>query len=188
VALKMTGAFFLLAATCLFAQQMITTTKNVSVAANVQRTASPGVLIFDYKVTNQQTAAGSVWLFAIDVSQPPNTQQLDVRGLPAANRFLHSLSQSLQSSSSAVPAVPLTADAPSGWIGSLSVDGMVMWTGHTALISPGQTVTGYRLYSKGVPTVRQFRAQPYIDVATLDVVPPSSDAADYGVTRRTFNL
>ena len=39
-------------------------------------------------------------------------------------------------------------------------------------------MSGFQLYSHGLPGLRTFTAEPDIDIGSLELIPPSGDAAD----------
>jgi hypothetical protein len=71
--------------------------------------------------------------------------------------------------------VPVGLNSPSNWMGSLSVKGYATWGApdQASMIQPGRSVQGFEITSRGLPSIRAFDAEPYLDIAALPISAPS---------------
>lgn len=156
--------------------------------ASVQASVSPlasasGVYQYDYALRSPQGASGNVWRWFVDLSQRSGASTADSAGLPVNGpgyRADHSLLA--QSAPFATRAESATGEAPSGWTATISTAAAMSWAGGVGL-PPGQQLAGFRVYSRGLPSIRSFTAEPYIDEETLSmealgVKPPNGQPGD----------
>ncbi|MGH7167289.1 MAG: hypothetical protein ACREII_02030 [Nitrospiraceae bacterium] len=127
---------------------------------------------YGYSVTNPATNTGQIWHITLDVTtQIPRalgSPAFDSSGLtipigPGRYTFDRELAD-LQPL--ALPAgttvVPFGQGVATGWDGGLSRSGLASFgSGSKAVrILPGQTLTGFELISRGMPTIRKMQVHP----------------------------
>lgn len=158
--------------------QVDVSTKSVGVNGAVAEYDISGILRYQYTVVNGSSSSGSVARFTIYIGQGQDAKQVDSSGLPTDPSFLAQISVVAQSNSTSTKVVPSTASAPLGWLCSLTSDGNVAWFPYPAHLEPGKSASGFSIYSRGLPSVRAFVAQPYIDVDDLSLTPPNGQPGD----------
>ena len=177
-----TRAGILAAATCSLvlglAGQPIPTTTGVTLQAVIQPASTPDILAFEYTASNPPSNSNSVVMIGLDLSQGTGNQAVSTSGLPVGKGFSADFASAIAQSKQSVPIVGASVSAPTGWMVTFTVDGKVLWGPIDNVIDPGQTVMGFQVYSRGLPGLRQFTARPYIDISTLNLIPPSGDPAD----------
>lgn len=172
------GSCALLLTAQLLPAQSLESTKNVKILASVQATGT-GVLVFQYTVTNPTSSSAAVTMLSVDLTQAPGTQILATDDLPSGNGFESDIAAVIAQNKNSVPLVGVTVSAPAGWIATFAVDGRLLWSPTNSFFSPGQTIGGFEIYTHGLPGIRQFTAQPYIDVNNLSgLIPPNGDPGD----------
>jgi hypothetical protein len=144
------------------------------VSAIVQASVSTAgdVVTYSYSITN--SGGGPIWAFDVDATMPVGGVALSSDGL-IGDPISDAITAAVASDSRAVPIVPLSVKSPFGWTGGPSVRGTAGWAAddETSLIQPSKTVSGFQLTSRGLPVVRSAILQPYADVNTLPIPPPT---------------
>jgi hypothetical protein len=144
-------------------------------AMNARVTLRDNIYTYSYDVDNSAQSSASIWMVTIDVTRIGG-QALPWDGLPP----LDELSQSVLSSDSARPVVPVGLFAPFTWSGNLTIRGQVSWTADEdySTIRAGGALSGMQIVSPAPPTVRQFRAEPYTAIEDTLVPPPEDEFGD----------
>lgn len=146
----------------------------VSVQTNVTFDSSSNIFTYSYTVTNPATNTGSIWNIQVDLTASDRfledfgTDLTLPRGA-SGNVSFASVYQAIKSMASIPPntqVVPFGINAPSGWGGSLTVNGTggFVVTDASVLIAPGQTVGSLNLLSHGVPMIRTMQLIPDWDL------------------------
>jgi hypothetical protein len=146
---------------------------DVSVSANIM--LSGNTFTYAYTVTNSSRSIGSIWTVSVDIAQSKGGASVSGDGLVNGPGFLVDSSTAVLARSEAVQMLPVAGQCPPGWVCSLAIDGHVVWgaDSQNALILPGATVSGYQLTSRGLPGIRTFICDPFLDVGQLPIAPPS---------------
>lgn len=136
-----------------------------------------GIYVYSYSVANSNASTATIAQVHLDVSQPNGGVVLDGTGLPKGLGFASGVAALNLADPAAKQVVMSTADAPPGWIVGTSMNGTMLWGAATlnATIAPGQTQTGFFLYSRGIPAIRSFSAEPDLDVDSLPLAEPAPE-------------
>ena len=158
--------------------QVPPSTPGVTVHANYRLGPSVGIICYDYTVSNPATNSSSVDSVAIDISKITNTADVARDGVTNGSGVTEEVNNAVLQNVNATPMVAVGMSSPPGWSASLSVDGIVEWIPINQQLSPGVELSGLEVCSRGLPTIRHFFAQPYLDIDTLPIVPPNGTEAD----------
>lgn len=153
--------------------QTIPKVTGVKVTASV---TSNGVFYeYLYSVTNSGNSTAGIAQIHVDIAQPTKSLLLDSSGLPSGKGFASDVAALNANDRNATPAVASTADAPIAWVVAPSMAGTILWGAATldATIHPGQAQAGFVIYSRGLPSIRSFSAEPDLDVETLPIAEPT---------------
>ena len=152
------------------------------VSANVAASVSfdQGVYTYSYVVANQPDSREEVSTIELDVTLSDAAMQLPSTGLEPGAGMLTALSSALGSLPEAVRITPVALSAPSGWVGTTTRRGHVLWgaVSTNEFIQPSSTRDGFVLKSTGLPAIRQVRLGGYLDVDTSGLAPPEDGGAD----------
>jgi hypothetical protein len=146
--------------------------KTIAMGTEVGYSSENGVYTYSYTLSNPPTNTGALWTIDIDISMPADGIELSDEELINGPGYLENSSNAILEKSvpgiATIPMVPIGIDSPPNWLGGLSVFGTAGWgCGELALMDPGQSMKGYRITSHGLPGIRAYKAQPYLDVDVL---------------------
>jgi hypothetical protein len=133
--------------------------------------------VYAYEVANSGVSTGAIARLHLDISQPQGGVTFDGAGLPTGQGFASNIAALNTADPNTTPLVTSTADAPDGWVVGTSMNGTMIWGAATidAAIPPGQSQSGFSLYSKGTPAIRSFSAEPELDVDSLSLTEPTPE-------------
>ena len=117
-----------------------------------------GVFIYRYTVENGARSTAGVSSVAIDVVPPPAT-----------------------TSSVGRESVTLALKAPSpGWTPTFGADSTARWiaTKDANFVLPKQTLGGFSISGRGLPSLRRYTLGPRIDAERAAIMPPGDDPGD----------
>jgi hypothetical protein len=139
-------------------------------------TASDSNFKYNYTVTNSPNSVGAIWEIKLDISQPAGGLVLSGQGLANEPGFAAISSSAILSQPQTVPMVPVGFGLPPNWMASQSTSGKAQWAAEDSQFSvyPGQSIAGFELTSPGLPGIRTFSVEPYLDADDLPIDPPSS--------------
>lgn len=151
--------------------------KNISISATVAMDSSGGIYKYNYKIVNPSNNDGQIFYIGIDISKPPQSQELSSKGLviqvstnPRGIMLKRSFDEEITRMGSLLqkPVIPMGTQIPSGWSSGVDVMGNVMWGGNEKnLIKPGQFLEGLMVLSFGLPGIRDVFVEPDIDYDNL---------------------
>lgn len=152
------------------------------VSANVAASVGfdQGMYTYSYVVANQPGSLEDVSTIELDVTLSDAAMQLPATGLEPGAGMLTALSNAIGSLPEAVRIAPLVLSAPSGWVGTTTRRGHVLWgaVSTNEFIPPSSTRDGFVLTSTGLPAIRQVRLGGYLDVDRSGLAPPEDGGAD----------
>lgn len=158
----------------------IDTLGSVSVSATVTFSSKTQMYRYSYRVTNPATSTGKINDFEIDISRPSGTLFLDRDGLVFDEETAALVAVSYSGRESLVTAISFPS-RPAYWTPGISNELMGRWfTGRGHLLSPGNSLSGFVIQSKGLPTIRIARVSPYFNVdqfPNIDLL-PTDEAVD----------
>ncbi len=150
--------------------------------------ASEGLEIYSYSytITNSSESEGKVSSFDIDITRSPNGLKLTSEGLTNGPLFIErDLEEKIKFFNMDI--IPVGVFTPEAWIAGISgpqqtvgwssssfVKGVIV-SGRPNVISPGFSKGGFKLMSHGLPGIREYFVQPFIDIRELpsDIAPKS---------------
>jgi hypothetical protein len=147
--------------------------RRVEVRASVALGGNNHFYYFTYAVTNGVTSLGGIEEFEVDISRKPGTADIDTVGLQFENDgFIEgSFRRHFPFLRGRITPVGLVASPGQSfgftWTGGFSNDLTALWGADSALIEPGQSLSGFELMSKGLPGIRRCIVSPYFDVDSL---------------------
>lgn len=139
----------------------------VYVSARVNFDSNTKIYQYEYTLSNGKESKGRIDSFIITIRTPDGGERLSneyllkrgpdpVAALPdelraAMERFQEMLP----------PIVPVSLTSPSAWI-SITI-GNARWGSDEATIGAGEHLSGFAIESPGLPTIREFHADPKVD-------------------------
>ncbi len=146
--------------------------KTITFEAGVEFSPDNGTFTYTYTVTNPSTNKGDIWSIEIDISKPTGGTELSKEGLVNGPGYLEHTSQAIAEQTipgiTTVPMIPVGLSSPPDWSSGLSVVGTAGWgSSDDALFLPGQTLNDFLMTSRGLPGIRAFKVEPYLDVDLL---------------------
>ena len=155
---------------------------HTQVLTTVEYDGASGLYTYQYSVTNPTTNTGEVRTILLDNSIPSGGAALSSEGFMVnqgglGNRRITYDDEVLNSglghlipgvSRSIPPNIPVGIEVPQvepprEWMAGINFDGRIRWgTGSfSTLIQPGQSTSGFVVTSRGLPTIRAIRIEPY---------------------------
>ena len=142
--------------------------RSVSLHTNVASLPGSMMLSYNFNVYNGTNSIGSVIRIEIDISSNPATVNNDTTGLSFTSAFVESYFRR------SYPVVQGTivpvgfSNSPIYWFGGLTNSRLAAFRGDSRqLVQPGQSLPGFGMTSRGLPSIRSFTARPYFDVDSL---------------------
>ncbi|GMR20155.1 MAG: hypothetical protein BMS9Abin36_0750 [Gammaproteobacteria bacterium] len=149
------------------------TLDNVQVDAAVVFNTGTELYEYEYTILNPDTNTGNIRSIWVSITRPKGSVSYDTEelSLPYAatdktygqtRTFGYLMNDNINS----VDMIPVGVETPKGWYGSIAALGYAMFnhssriTGGVGRISPGGSLGGLRLLSRGVPTIRKIKVIP----------------------------
>lgn len=145
--------------------------KDVQVISSIMLDESSGLYEYSYEVSNSQASTGQIFMVEIDISRPPQSRELSADGLVIYKglNWRGEMRQVSFESKLAVlsgrllkPIVPIGGEPPSGWSFDIALRGTASWgsSGKTNRIMSGYSLDGFKLISRGIPSIRDVAIHP----------------------------
>jgi hypothetical protein len=182
----------------------VPTLQNVQVQAQASFDAGTQLFTYTYTVSNPAANTGQIWHIGVDITtQIPRAfvPAFDSSGLtiPVNAVAFKPFDQELADVQPLLlPAgtnvIPFGQRVPIGWTGGLTRDGFGSFFSDARAnrISPGSSLGGFELISRGMPTIHQMEVEPYwIFVSPGDATPEEEQAAieiEKSIIFHTFSL
>ncbi len=151
--------------------QNVPVLKDIRIDSYVTFNKSDELFNYAYEMANPKTNTGQITNVQIDVSEPvgsgvPSSQGLviqegvDYKGNIISTDFEDAVKK--VGTRLNRPLVPVGARPPRGWSAGISAAGTISWGSEEKKyrIMPGQTLTGYVLISRGLPSIRNISVRP----------------------------
>ncbi|MDA8104786.1 MAG: hypothetical protein M0Z71_05345 [Nitrospiraceae bacterium] len=142
--------------------------KNVEITAKVNLDPEMARYTYYYTVINSLSSIGNLVGLEIHVTYPKGGGVLRSDGLTiprGKTMFTFEQTISRLDNLKEVNIVPIGMQKPAGWMTGLSVYGTArLGGGDYVYLKPGQSLSGFILYSYGLPGIRDFKADPSFDV------------------------
>ena len=138
--------------------------RDFGVVVSIQFDATAVIFSYSYAFTNPDVNSGQVGHIEIDISRALNGIILSGEGLVNGPGFLkHTTELSLQDKPDLV--VPVGLLSPLNWVAVISGRGSVSWGNakQKNRLLPGQTLSGFLITSRGLPSLRDFTILPRFD-------------------------
>ena len=132
------------------------------------------IYTFSYSVHNGSGNTGNVRRFHIEITKPRGGMELSGEGLPSLP------SRSIIGDEYMVNTVPVGIFPPEGWWPGFHPDGYAWWGG--PVYSPGQSLSGYQITSKGLPGIRNFWVEPELEISPYEISVEEEIAFSYRVS------
>ncbi len=151
--------------------------RDVNLKAKVMQDAG-GIYTYGYKITNGKDNIGDLTSFDIDISKPANGVSLSNTGLVNAPKHVIGVKvpnmpphlENFQDKIITSKIVPVGfPSVPVGWLAGPTTMGTAGWGAFK--LKPGSSATGFVLQSRGIPTIRDFRAEPVFDTELMKYYP-----------------
>lgn len=141
---------------------------NVSGRCRVTHDTTTGFYTYKIAVTNGLSSLGNIRQFSVDILRGGGTVTYDTIGLKFVDQWTQSSFQS-DYAHLVGQIIPVGfAAAPMFWDGLLGAQGTASFGGDGRNdIPPGITLDSFQLMSKAPPGIKNFTADPYIDVNAL---------------------
>jgi hypothetical protein len=131
------------------------------------------ILVYKYGVRNISTSTGTISGLDIDISRAPGTVEISAAGLTQGTGSLVGVGYPslVRVGAAGIEVVPVGLSGATGWMSGLSVSGNAYWTATDDQyeILPGTIQQNFEITSRGLPAIRDFTVEPYLD---LDRLPP----------------
>jgi hypothetical protein len=145
--------------------------KDVQVIATLKFDKNLNIYEYSYVVSNPSYSMGNIDNLQIDISKPLQSQDLSadgliiIKGISRRGRVVQdTFEDEIADIGSRMdkPIIPVGTNIPDGWMGGISLMGTVSWGSRnkTSDILPGQSLNGYVIMSRGVPTIREALVRP----------------------------
>lgn len=139
----------------------------VVVKAKVDYDSNSRIYRYEYTISNGKESRGRIDSFVITIRRPDGAERLSeeyllkrtpdpVVSLPDELRVAMERFQEMLP-----PIVPVSLTSPSNWV-SITI-GNARWGTDEGTIGPGETLSGFEMESPGLPTIREFHADPKVD-------------------------
>lgn len=141
--------------------------KDIQVDAIVDFNSSSKIYRYDYKISNGKNSTGRIDSFVVSVRSPEGGARLSdeglSRGTPDTTAFLpDELRLAMEKFKDALPPiVPIYLSSPSNWVSIIL--GTARWGSEERTIGPGESLSGFVIESPGLPTIREFHADPKVN-------------------------
>jgi len=174
--INITRKLLLLIVTCLFTKQVysvgllpVPDLKNVTTTTATIFDQVNNWYEYEYTISNPATSIGDIWYVKIDISQiRKNTAMLDSSGLtipygktnPTFNEMLTNIQPLFLPKGTTL--IPIGQEVPIGWVGGFGRDGYAGFSAQsgTPKITPGTSLGGFKILSRGLPTIRPVQIIP----------------------------
>ena len=140
---------------------------NTQLKAEVSVTGD--VYTYSYTIISGSSNTGQIWSFDVDIKQPEGGIELSGEGLVNGSGYRRHSAAQVLSEPTTPKMIPVGLWSPPNWNSGLSVTGNAGWGADDDqdMIMPGQTLSGLRMNSRGLPGIKNFQIDP-------DIVPPPS--------------
>jgi hypothetical protein len=143
--------------------------RDVQIHASIMRDNDSVFYYYAYTLANDFMSAGKIDELEIDISRKPGTIEIDTIGLRFENdgftersfrgNFLFSMGK--------ITPVGFLA-TPEKWVGGLTNNSTAtFFNGESNAILPGQSLAGFEIMSKGLPSIRRCIVSPFFDFDSL---------------------
>lgn len=124
-----------------------------------------GLYIYNYSIQNGESSSGNIMRLEIDISIHPTDVVYDSTSLEFANEYTqYRFKKDFPKFEGSVVPVGIPA-LPQFWRGVITSEKkLVLRTDVRNDIEPGEKMSGFKLSSKGLPGLKKFKAEPFIDV------------------------
>ncbi len=145
--------------------------KAVGISSQVVFDGNAKVYKYKYMITNPATNTGEIEDAQLDISTPLNGIELSPagliiqKGLTRKGKILTiSFTEAINEISSLMKRkpIPVGGQPPVGWSADITVNGTFSWgvDAKKDQIKPGQTVDGFVMESRGLPSIRNMSVRP----------------------------
>ncbi|MEX1136002.1 MAG: hypothetical protein WEB89_03820 [Balneolales bacterium] len=138
----------------------------VEVLSEVEFDNSAELYTYSYTILNGENSTEAIFRFALDISRDSESVELDTDNLHYANEFIE-VTYKNEFSNSKGEVIPIGIPTlPQYWLGLLdSRIQTIVFSGDVRNdIKPGESQDSIIITSKGLPGIREFNAEPYINV------------------------
>lgn len=131
------------------------------------------IYTYSYTIISGHTNSGQIWSFDIDIKQIPGGAEISGEGLTNGLGYLKHTSAQILSEPDTPKMIPVGLWSPSNWNSGPDILGRVGWGSDDMQyrISPGQSLSGFQITSRGLPSLRNFIIQPKL-------IPPPAHETD----------
>ncbi|MBI1824440.1 MAG: hypothetical protein HYR80_10060, partial [Nitrospirae bacterium] len=127
------------------------------------------VYSYSYEITNPQLNTGRIWLAGIDIKKPAGSKELNRSGLVNGPRYTENSSEMILSAIGST-LIPVGSSSPENWTSGLTMDGTISWGSFDSpfRIQPGQSLSGFKVTSHGLPGIRSILIKPKFEQTPVD--------------------
>jgi hypothetical protein len=138
--------------------------KNVKVDSQVRYDQQNSMYFYTYDIFNSKSSIGEIFVLEIKLNLYTKLNKPDTTGLIFANQFMQwSFREIYPSLKGRIVPVGFPK-IPSGWNGTLSHHTRSAGFNGFPNIAPGESLKGFEMMSRGLPSIRKFTARPSFDV------------------------
>jgi hypothetical protein len=154
------------------------TIKGVVVDSQVVFDKAKGVYSYEYSLSNGKQSTGCLKWLEIDITKPEGSVELSESGLEDYPKYVHKESPTYPDIPPMIPVafpdLPRRSLPQIGevtiWDAGTTVYGAADWSASLEqFIPPGEGVSGFIMTSHGVPSIRDFKAQPLYNAKDEDI-------------------
>jgi hypothetical protein len=160
------GTFFLLflSVTSPVKAQNYPKLRDVKVDCRVRFDHQSSMYFYDYDIFNSKSSVGDIFVMEVKLNLHSNINQTDTTGLIFGNQFMQwSFHETYPILKGRIVPVGFPK-MPKGWNGTLSPHTRSAGFNGFPNIAPGDSLNGFVMMSRGLPSIRKFSTQPSFDV------------------------
>ncbi len=139
----------------------------VHVSARVNFDGNSKIYQYEYTLSNGKESKGRIDSFIVTIRTPDGGERLSdeyllKKGPDPVASYPDELRAAMERFREMLPpVVPVSLTSPTAWI-SITI-GNARWGSDEATIGPGEMLAGFAIESPGLPTIREFHADPKVD-------------------------
>ncbi len=137
---------------------------HVELRCNVQADDNSGISYYYYDLVNGYKNPGEIESFLVDISRLANSIEYDTLGLRFNSTYEENTFRAEFPGKSASVVPVGFPRLPAYWTATLANAPVAWFSTDTLFLSPGTTLKGFVMMSRGLPTARRFVAEPYFNV------------------------
>lgn len=144
--------------------QVLPHLRNVQVKSSVKQDTTASMYLYNYTIFNSIQSEGDIFVLRIDVSLRSTVSEIDTTGLVFENNFMENSYRRIYPALEGRIVPVGFPKAPARWDGGVSHSLRASFSGFPK-IAPGDSLSGFQMMSRGLPSIRKFIAEPTLDLS-----------------------